>query len=105
MSPETAVACGVETGSDTVKSDAPEGPLIINSSELREISLDVRSQARVRVRVVQGPPLKSVKRKKGGKKKKGTGVVRVPPTKDPAGTMYEVKYEDDNRVRARCVGY
>ena len=29
----------------------------------------------------------------------------VPPQKDPAGTMYDVKYEDDNRVRARCVGY
>ena len=29
----------------------------------------------------------------------------VPPTKDPAGTMYELKHEDDNRVRARCVGY
>ena len=43
--------------------------------------------------VVRSPPLKSVKRKKGGKKKKkGTGVVCVPPTKDPAGTMYEVKY-------------
>lgn len=47
---------------------------------------------------MQGPPLKSVQRKKGGKKKKGTGVVRVPPTKDPAGTLYEVKYEDDNRI-------
>ena len=32
-------------------------------------------------------------------------VQQVPPTKDPAGTLYEVKYEDDNRVRARCVGY
>ena len=78
--------------------DAPEGLLIVNSSELREISLDVRMQQPV----VQGPPLKSVKRKKGGKKKKGT---RVPPSKDPAGTMYELKYEDDNRVRRRCVGY
>jgi hypothetical protein len=85
--------------------EAPEGPLVVNSSELREISLDVRPQKPV----VQGPPLKSVARKKGkgGKKggKKGTGIVHVPPTKDPAGTMYEVKYEDDNRVRGRCVGY
>ena len=55
--------------------------------------------------VVQGPPLKSVRRSKRKKKGKGTGVVRVPPTKDSAGTMYEVKYEDDNRVRGRCVGY
>ena len=54
---------------------------------------------------MQGPLLKSVQRKKGGKKKKGMGVVRVPPTKDPAGTLYEVKYEDDNRIRHRCVGY
>ena len=50
-----------------------------------------------------GWPLKSVRRSK--RKRKGTGVVRVPPSKDPAGTMYEVKYEDDNRVRGRCVGY
>ena len=81
--------------------DAPEGLHVVNSSELREISLDVRRQKPV----VQGPPLKSVKRKKRGGKRKGTGIVRVPPTKDPAGTFYEVKYEDDNRVRARCVGY
>ena len=81
--------------------DAPEGPLIVNSSELREISLDVRAQQPI----VKGPKLKSVKRKKRGGKRKGTGVVRVPPTKDPAGTMYEVKHEDDNRVRMRCVGY
>ena len=80
--------------------DAPEGLLVVNSSELREISLDVRAQTSV----VQGPPLKSVRRSKR-KKGKGTGVVHVPPTKDPAGTMYEVKYEDDNRVRGRCIGY
>ena len=57
--------------------------------------------------VIKGPPLKSVKRKKqkGGKKKKGAGLVLLPPTKDPAGTLYEVKPEDDNRMRIRCVGY
>ena len=76
------------------------GGFIINSSELREVALDVRVQKPA----IKGPPLKSVKRKKG-KKKKGAGLVRVPPTKDPAGTMYEMKAEDDNRVRVRCVGY
>ena len=40
-----------------------------------------------------------------GGKKKGAGLVLVPPTKDPARTMYEVKPEDDNRVCIRCVGY
>ena len=61
--------------------DAPNGPLVINTTELREIALDV-GHVRPQKPPLKGPPLKSVicvKRKKN-QKKKGVGLVLVPPT-------------------------